>query len=310
MYFPYLYGRRAELLALRDVAASLTRWITTPIIEPTNFATGDLLSCLRELDSNGAACYLIVNPSQGEFRAGGHGVWLTAVGGFVANPAVIHPAFQVSSANDRAALQSFLRDHAGRAVAVVLRSADLPPATLAADLAGSNATVFLHARSNPDAYSRALPPGVAVEVQQCFNTQDRNADYSGREWFTSAHQSYAAQGLRGFSDFGPLPPTFSLTGGPAAAVAIHLTYEHPDGSAWVEHFVSDSIVLGDGDSPSKMAEATRKVFNAVQADPSKFVASPGLQSFLEQHRTGRPTGLASSKRQQISHHFATVGPLV
>ena len=311
MYFPYLYGRRAELLALRDVAAHLTGWKTIPVIEPTNLSSGDVVRGLQELDSKGATCYLIVNPSQGEFENASSASWLTAVGGFVANPAVVRPAFQVFKASDRGALRAFLRRHAGRDVGVVVRTAELPPADLAADLAASSALVFLHARSNPGAYARALPSGTSVEVAPRFNVQPRNAAYGGAEWFTSDHQTYRMAGLPGFSDFGPLPPTFSLTGGPAGAVAIHLTFENViDGSLWVEHFVSDSTDIGDGDVNSEMAEATKKVFDAVQADPAKFVVSPGLQAYLSQHTSRRPTNLTMNKRQQISHHLTTVGPLV
>ncbi len=310
MYFPYLYGRRAELLALRDVAPHLTRWKTTPVIEPANLDPGDLVRCLQGLDAEGASCCLIVNPSQGQFTAGGLAPWLAKIRGFVANPAVVRPTFQVFGAGDRPALQVFLRNHHGRDVAVVVRTADLPPAALATDLAGSSAIVFLHARSNPGAYARALPRGAAVEVAPRFNVQARNADYNGPEWLTSSHQTYLADGLPGFSDFGPLPPTFSLRGGQAAAVAIHLTYEEGDGSIWVQHFVSDSTEIGDGDVTSKMAEATKKVFDAVRADPTKFVVSPGVQAYIDQHATRRPTNLTMNKRQQISHHLATVGPLV
>ena len=307
MYYPYLYGRQAELLALRDVAARLVALKTVPVLEPTNLATRDLATCLRVLGAQKARCCLIVNPHQGEFRSANRAAWRAQIDGFIQNPNIVRPAFQISTATDVPNLHAFLREFNGRDVAVVLRSADITPAALAGALAGQNAIAFLHARSNPGSYLSALPPAMAVEVEQCFNPQARNADYNGSEWFTSSHLTYAKQGRPGFSDFGPLPPTFSLTGGQAAAVAIHLTYEADDRSIWIQHFVSDSILLGDGDTTSKMAEATEKVFRAVQAEPAKFTVSVGLQSFLTQHRQGTPTGLATSKRQQISHHLTTVG---
>lgn len=310
MYFPYLYGRRAELLALRDVTADLAAWKTVPVIEPTNTNPGDLVRCLTNLEDNGAACFLVVNPSQGEFKAGAVVDWSSALARFVGNPAVVRPTFQVFGMADRPALLAFLAGNAHRPIGVVVRSAEFPPALIAADLAGADVVVFLHARSNPTDYSRAFTPGFTVEVESRFNVQARNADYAGSEWFTSSHQNFHAAGLLGFSDFGPLPPTFSLTGGQAAAVAIHMSYENGDGSIWVQHFVSDSVDLGDGDASSKLAEATSKLVAAVAADPTKFVDSPGLKQYLSQDARREPTNLTMNKRQQISHHLSTVGPLL
>ena len=310
MYFPYLHARQMELLALRDNSGQLAGWKTAPVLEPVKTGPRDLLRCLGELERASAPCYVIINPHQGEFRHGVPHDWEREVNSLVATSKVIRPAFQVSRASTRAGLQAFLAMYAGRPVGVVVRTAEIPPVDMAADLAGSNAIVFLHARGNPRMYQQTLT-GITVEVEECFNAQDRNADYNGAEWFTTSHLNYSGNGLPGFSDFGPLPPTFSLTGGQAAAVAIHLTYRNQaDGSLWVEHFVSDSTDLGDGDRASKTAEATAKVTSAVRADPTRFTRTAGLQAFLTQAANGTPTDLGTSKRQQLCHHLATVGPLV
>jgi len=311
VYFPYLHARQMELLALRDNATLLVGWKTAPVLEPVRTGPRDLLRCLGELERVGAPCYVIVNPHRGDFDGGMPRSWATDVHTLVASSKIIRPAFQVSRASTRAGLRAFLAAHAGRPVGVVVHTAEIAAVDLRAEVAASNALVFLHARSNPGMYRRTLTPGTTVEVEECFNPQDRNADYSGEEWFTSSHLNYRGSGLPGFSDFGPLPPTFSLSGGQAAAVAIHLTYRNAtDGSLWVEHFVSDSTDIGDGDRASKMAEATAKVTAAVHADPAKFVRTAGLQAFLTQSANGTPTDLGTSKRQQLCHHLATVGPLV
>lgn len=311
MYFPYLHARQMELLALRDNASRLVRWNTVPVFEPVKTGPRDLIRCLGELERNGVPSYVVVNPRRGEFARGVPDTWTTPVNAVVGSSTVIRPAFQISRTTTRTQLRNFLAVQAGRHVGVVVHTAEIPPNDLSTDLVRSNAIVFLHARSNPGMYARALAPGTAVEIEDSFTAQVRNADYNGEEWFTSSHLNYRQSGLPGFSDFGPLPSTFSLSGGPAAAVAIHLTYQRPaDGSLWVEHFVSDSTALGDGDRASKMGEATAKVAAAVRANPAKFVLTDGLQAFLTQDATRMPTDLGTSKRQQLAHHLATVGPLV
>lgn len=78
------------------------------------------------------------------------------------------------------------------------------------------------------------------------------SDHSGQEWFTPSHREFTREGRTGYSDFGPLPPTFKKVGGQAYAVVVHLTFVAEDGDVWVEHSVSDSIGRDDGNATSKI----------------------------------------------------------
>ncbi|MEP7765024.1 sce7725 family protein [Sanguibacter sp. 25GB23B1] len=307
MYFPYLYGRGAELLALRDVSERLHDWNTVPVVEPTKIDGAALVRCLAGLRTGGARCHLVVNPSHGEFKAGIPAAWTTQMAGYIADQSVVIPTFQISAPSDGHGLSRFLADFAGREVGVVVRSADVGPANLAAALVGASARVFLHTSSNPHSFLSVSALVGAVPIENQFNVQARNADYNGSEWFTSSHRLFLDAKRSGFSDFTLLPNTFSDSGGPPGAVAVHLSYIAADGSVWVQHFVSDSVDVGDGDVGSKMAEVVAKIDSEINATPGKFVSSTGLAAFSRQHANSTPTGLATSKRQQIAHHLATVG---
>jgi hypothetical protein len=302
MYFPYLYGRRVELLALRDNAGQLAGWgNVTPVVEPVKVDPGDLSRCLRTLQEKHARLYLITNPSHGDFVSGGRDEWRQSVQGFVEDAALVYPAYQISSQSDASALAAFFGEFEDRRVGIVVRTPQTSPQDLAGLMAGRNAIAFVHKSANPRAYLRELPAGQSVEVEAAFQEQARNADYVGAEWFSSSHLEFADEGRPGFSDFGPLPTTFSETGGPPGAVAAHLTYA-AEGGLWIQHFVSDSTVRGQGDNASKIGEAAAKIAAEVGRNPGKFVRSAGLHAYLSQ----QVNDLAGNKRQQITHHLATV----
>jgi hypothetical protein len=303
MYFPYFYGRQMELLALRDLALDLAGWgNTVPVIEPVMAKPGDLGRCLSALQEAGSPLYLIVNPSQGQFRDGVPDAWGERVGEFFPNASLLYPAYQVSTEDDVRTLQAFFQRFPDRRVAVVLRQPRMAPRDLAEQLADRDAISFIHTSANPRAYLEGIPAGKCVEVAASFNALARNADYSGSEWFSSSHLEFVSDGRPGFSDFGPLPTTFSLQGGQAGAAAMHLTYQNDDGTLWIEHFVSDTTDRDEGDATSKIAEAVLKIAAEVDMNPEKFVESAGLQTLL----ANQVLELGGNKRQQLVHHLTTV----
>jgi len=292
-----------ELLALRDLATDLAGWANiVPVIEPVMAKPGDLGRCLSELQESRSPAYLIVNPSQGQLRDRVPEAWGECVAQFIPNGSLLYPAHQVSTEDDASALLAFYRRFPDRRVAVVLRQPRIAPEDLAVQVANRDAIVFVHTSANPRAYLRGLPAGKCVEVAASFNALARNADYNGSEWFSSSHLEFVNDGRAGFSDFGPLPTTFSLQGGQAGAAAIHLTYRNDDGALWIQHFVSDTTDRDQGDPTSKIAEAVAKVAAEVDANPEKFVESAGLRTLL----ANLVLELGGNKRQQLVHHLTTV----
>lgn len=312
MYFPYLYGRRAELLALRDIAPQLPTWGTvTPVIEPVKLDAGDLKRCLDEVTSAGAEVFVIINPSQGDLQSeGNQRVWKRSLEGYLGSGRGAIPTFQVTSDVTPSQLEGFIREYAGERIGLAVRTTSIVPDDLRAHVDGTEFTAFIHTSVNPSRYSRALSPDRTVIVNDSFRVQARNADYEGEEWFTGEHREYREAGRPGFSDFGPLPNSFRESGGRMAAAAIHLSYQGTDGDIWIQHFVSDSRTRDHGTSTTKIAEATAYVAQEVSAQPSKFRDSVGLRQFLQQHDDEAPASPMNSKRQQISHHVTTVASAI
>lgn len=304
VYYPYLYARKEELLALRAVASELTKWDVVPILEPANPDPAGLVRCLETLKDHGATCYVILNPSKYALQSPDP-AWSAAIAPYVAPNGPVLPMHQIKTVQSAPELQGFLNTYGSGQTAVSIRAAHISPQALKTSLNGRNTIAFLHEGASHNAYLQALPASQAVHVGHRFNVKARNADYNGDEWFTDAHRTYLSEHRPGYSDFGPVATDFKLSGGEASAAAIHLTYLASDGDIWVEHFVSDNVTRGVGNATSKLGEATAKVAKRVANDPPKFVSSLGLRMFLDQDARQSPTNLGQSKRQQIMHHLHT-----
>ena len=70
MYFPYLYARRSEFLALRSIITELNTLETiVPVFEPVKADSGDLRRAMRALGEAEARTVIVTNPAQGDFKA-------------------------------------------------------------------------------------------------------------------------------------------------------------------------------------------------------------------------------------------------
>lgn len=312
VYFPYLYGRQSEFLALEDNLSHLgSPQKVFPVIEPVDDSRR-LRRALDRFEDAGVAGYVIVNPYKHNLaQAVERNRWSAEMAPYLRKPDLVRPTFALTGTTTLTELKAFVAAHAGRKIGVSVVTAMIPPADVAQALQGADAIAFLHERANPSAYANAIGLASTVDVVDSFPLQARNADYAGEEWFTSGHQLAKAEGRPGFSDFTVLSGTFSATGGRAGAVAFHLTYEEqPGGSIWVQHFVSDETDRDVSDVTTKLGEAMRYLQREIMAHPTKFVRSPGLLAYLDQLARGTATNLPGSKRQQIAHHIYLVSSLV
>ena len=69
MYFPFLYGKQFELLAIRDFSTQVSPDYIFPIIEPVKNNFNSLKLACDALCSNRFKFVVIINPSCGDFAA-------------------------------------------------------------------------------------------------------------------------------------------------------------------------------------------------------------------------------------------------
>lgn len=110
--------------------------------------------------------------------------------------------------------------------------------------------------------------------------------------------------MDGFGDFLIVGDEYSESGGPAYAVAIHLTYLNEDEVMYIRHFVSDR-----NDTPTdpagKFAEALSKLVARVEEDELIY-KSEAYKQYKDFHDRGHFPGLGYVKKLSMQHHIETL----
>ena len=305
MYFPYLYGRQAELNALSDLVETLgSPQQIFPILEPVG-PSGKLITALNAFEAKKMAAYVIINPNLGDLAdEPARSRWNADMSVMIENTAVVNPVFKEQDGTTASEIAEFAASYPRRQIGIVLTTSRILPTALETALRGSDYTVFLQPGANPSSYVSSLTSAKMVDVSDNFKPKERNKDYLGDDWLGNNHTTWKGTGRAGFSDYTILPSAFQQGGGPVGAIALHITYE--DGSdTRVQHFVS---VTNDQKMPQsvKFKEALDDLSLQVAATPARFRRSPGLARYHSQHASGSYTNLSGSKRQQISHHIYTI----
>jgi hypothetical protein len=306
MYFPYLYGRRFELLALRDLVGELPLAGTAaPILEPVKNNPNELKRCLQVLGAQQVQTVVIMNPRHGDFRDGDSAqIRAALVEDFAQHPSLL-PGFICDQRSGMREITNFLARYPNRDVAVLYWGPHLTIDELRRVVTERRIRfhISLHGQLAADLRT-ILPAGKAVEVRDRFNSLPRNADYNGSEYFTDGHLTFR-QGAVGYGDFSVIGSTYRESGGPAHAVAIHAIFrQNQTGQLWVEHFVSDDVDREVGSVESKYHQAAAKLVRAAARRRTEFGQNGGLAAYAADVQANYFPGLGENKRRQIRHHIA------
>jgi hypothetical protein len=305
MYFPYLYGRRFELLALREILDQVDVKSLVPIVEPVVADPGDILRCLREYGKQAAPLIIIVNPDKHQlsdkkagaaFRKNIHEL-------FSEYPSLI-PGLRCSADVEMPKVDNFRKIYESERLALLYSSPSFSNAEMRAlTVVPSIAYHVVLQKSMSVAHLDLIPKKKRVEVTSCFNKLVRNSDYGRAEFFTDLHKTIPRDCV-GVGDYTALGSTFTPGGGTPSAIAIHATFKHPKNEdIWVEHFVSDDVDPDVGSVAGKFIQAARKFLSAARARPAEFGDNFAIRYFEQQVRDNYFPGLPKNKQQQIMHHI-------
>ena len=113
--------------------------------------------------------------------------------------------------------------------------------------------------------------------------------------------------MSGFGDFLIVGDNYAESGGPAYAVAIHLTFidSEKDDVMYVYHFVSDSKDTPT-DPAGKFAQALKKLMVTWESGESKLMETTAIKEFRELHAKGHFPGLGYVKKLSMKHHIETL----
>lgn len=313
MYYPYFRGKQFELQAIRDSSQTLADAGFIPIIEPVRKSTTGLNALKRALtkliENNGKA-FLVVNPKHGELKNDTKVVLSFIEDEFPGNK-LITPAILLHEKLDPTILKNLLSTVPDNPILI---HDGYPQAREISNLDDININdtthVFIEKRAKT-LYQRNFTNGSKVLIYDGFNKMN-NADYPKVESFSELHITYKDKDrnptLNGFGDFLIVGDNYSDSGGPAYAVAIHLTYIDPtqDDAMLIRHFISDK-----NDSPAdparKFQEALRKLIDEIdKPDSPFFMEGTAVREFRRLNNEGHFPGLGYVKKLSMIHHIETI----
>jgi hypothetical protein len=312
MYYPYFRGRQSELLALRDTVSKLAvKKRVVPIIEPVMANTGGLKTFLESAKAQHPHV-VITNPAVGEL-VGQTATIEALTAPYLATPGnQLLPGFHVGPTTTAAQVAGFLAKYRTRETVMVFDRPMLAaiqgaiPGILAAPV--KPVAVFVEGKVSPSLI-QSLMALDKVLLRDGFITQTRNADYPRLDFFSDLHRTYAAAGYHGFGDFSVIGEGFNPGGGPAHAVAIHLTELNANHEIDTNHFVS-TRTTGTVDTAGKFMEALDKLVVHVRAHRRAFTYSQARAEFEGHHTSQHFPGLPTVKRLSIRHHLELLESIV
>lgn len=308
MYFPYFRGKQFELIAIRDTAELLANAGFIPIIEPVKEALKGLDRALDAVCNAGGQAIVIVNPHHGSLAGNG-----AAISAFLEDVYLEHDNISAgillkdtTTVADAMALFENHADHSPYFIHMGFLDENGLVQALGAGIAETR-HVFQE-QTSPVLYRKKFSGASRVLLRDSFNKQQKNSAYPPVELFSDLHVTYDSElGLQGFADFLTVGDEFSETGGPAYAVAIHMTFIDPqkDDQMYVYHFISDTNSTPT-DPAGKFAEALGKLVNKYESGSSKLFYGSALQELIALHEKQHFPGLGQVKKLSMIHHIETL----
>lgn len=309
MYHPYFRGKQFELIAIRETAELMAQAGFVPIIEPVKEALGGLERTLKAIcDAHGRAI-VIINPYHGDHQEDGANITNLLQAGYVGNEAISAGILLRSDIDLADAIAKFEAhsDHNPTFIHAGFTAAKGLAEYLGEGLAASR-NVFLEDHANT-LYRRHFDSSSRVLVRDGFKRR-KNSEYAQVpvEQFSELHLTFGSDmNLDGFGDFLIVGDSYTEGGGPAYAVAIHLTFidDERDDVMYTYHFVSDTKDTPT-DPAGKFGQALAKLIRKLDTGNSKLIETSAIQEFRQLHARGHFPGLGQVKKLSMKHHIETL----
>ncbi|MEX0407321.1 sce7725 family protein [Aquibium sp. LZ166] len=306
MYHPYFRGKQYELITIREMAALFAEKNFVPLIEPVRESLGGLKKTLSSVCDAGGRAIVIVNPNYGDHQQDGGSITDLLKEGFIGTDNVAAGILLRSDMTVEEVMACY--DHHADHHPVLVHAGFTTPRGLATELQDGMAgltNVFVEDYAKL-LYRKHFDQSTRILVRDGFKRQ-RNADYPPMEEFSDLHVTYGELGMAGFGDFLIVGDVYSEGGGPAYAVAIHLTFIDPDKDdvMYVYHFVSTTKDTPT-DPAGKFAQALAKLIAKLDSGTSHLLETEAIKEFRDLHAKGHFPGLGYVKKLSMKHHIETL----
>ncbi len=305
MYFPYFRGKQFELILLRDNAEFLSKSKIYPIIEPVKKDFSALIRAMKIINEYGVDCTLIVNPEAGKEPVPTSSILKELIENEFKGYNNISIGYMLLAESDTTDLLKLLKKY-HKFSFTILHCGYTNGKLLADQIKGFRnikTHVFIEGSAGKLYQSHLKKDGIKrVLIRNGFKPQKKNANYPPREHFSDLHITYPIEGADGFGDYLIVGDDYSETGGPAYAVAIHLTYLDSDDDMFIYHFISDQT-----DSPTdpggKFLEALSKLVRKTKKLSPPIYKSNAYSEYLELFNKQHYPGLGYVKKLSMQHHL-------
>ncbi len=309
MYYPYFRGKQYELITIRENAERMSQSNIVPIIEPVKRSLSGLRKALEALVAQQARFILVANPLHGELNGGAEEFQSEIIDGLLAGYDDCHLGFITNSTTSLDDIYTFCQEQ-DKAVSIIHygypKGGEL--AVAVSEIATINEHIFIDQYCKR-LYRRHFRDGFRVLVRDGF-VKRTNREHPDVEHFSDLHITYEEESVEGFGDFLTVGDDFMEGGGPAYAIAIHLTYvdRNEDNDMFVKHYVSDRTT-SPTDPGGKFLEALRKLVADVDSPNSMIFKSEAVGEFLDLHNRGHYPGLGYLKKLSMQHHIELIASL-
>lgn len=308
MYYPYLRGKQFELILLRDNAEFLSENNIHPIIEPVKSDFKALIRAFEALNMNDVDCTLIINPHVGQEPINTKDILNKLIEEELKEYQNITIGFILSADTKILDLNTILRKYRNHNFSI-LHYGYPNGKEIASTVNGFNNVkrhIFIDGYAGKLYQSHLKKDGIdRILIRDGFKPRIKNSLYPPSEHFSDLHITFPDEGMDGFGDFLIVGDEYSETGGPAYAVAIHLTYLNNDDDMFIYHFISDQT-----DSPTdpggKFMEALEKLIGAINRPNSIIFKSDACSEYLELFRLKHYPGLGYVKKLSMQHHIELI----
>ena len=304
MYYPYFRGKLFELVLLRETAELVASNPINPIIEFVKNNAPSVKRVLDNLVAQEANFTVIINPIYGELEGEQERI-LGYIENYVpADYENMSLGYIIDANTDVRHLRRAIGE--GNRENYTIIHYGYPDGQRLSEVTNGNERVRTHVFI--DSYTSRLyrrhfrRDGINLVLISDGFRRVRNEDYPPNEHFSDLHITYTDERMDGYGDFLIVGDEFREAGGPAYAVAIHMTYLNQENDMFIMHFVSASA--GSPVNPAgKFHEAVEKLVAELDRRRTQLFCSDACNEYRELYNNEHFPGLGYVKKLSMQHHL-------
>lgn len=301
MYYPYFRGKQYELILLREQANLISNSKILPIIEPVKKNLSPLNRAVEQLDNYNAKYIIIVNPINGDFKEDNSFLQENIQ---LFKKVIIGLIITAKSTLDE--ICSLLEKFKEYEIAILHQGfTEGKKLSEIISLYKITKNIFVNTEQNKLYQKHFKNHGERILIRDSFR-KTVNSQYPIEEHFSDLHITYDEENMDGFGDFLIVGDEYSESGGPARAVALHLTFLKgvDEDNMYIRHYVSDRKE-GVSDPGGKFLEALRKLIVDIKKYPDDFDTN-ACKLYIELWEKEHFPGLGIAKKISMQHHLEII----